>query len=97
MRAAAGVNPLRLPRRASALVLHSLAPLREQAFAAWLDRVRDKSEGTINDTDGIRIDWLEGWVHLRPSNTEPIARVISEAADEKTALALVERVTALRG
>lgn len=68
-----------------------------EEIAAWLDRVRDKSEGTINDTDGIRIDWPEGWVHLRPSNTEPIARVISEAADEKTALALVERVTALRG
>ncbi len=63
---------------------------------AWLERVKTKAEGNINVTDGIRIDWAEGWVHLRPSNTEPIARVISEAADEKTAQALVERMTALR-
>ena len=34
---APGVNPLRLPRRARALVQQSLAPLREQAFAAWVN------------------------------------------------------------
>ena len=32
--------------------------------------------------DGVRIDWADGWVHVRQSNTEPIARVIAEAADE---------------
>ncbi|MCB9857812.1 MAG: phosphoglucosamine mutase [Phycisphaerales bacterium] len=63
---------------------------------AWLDRVRANPGGRINDTDGIRIDWPEGWVHLRPSNTEPIARVISEAADERTAHELVRRMTDLR-
>ncbi|MCA9254036.1 MAG: phosphoglucosamine mutase [Phycisphaerales bacterium] len=64
---------------------------------AWLDRARGIADGKVNDADGLRIDWPEGWVHLRPSNTEPIARVISEAADEATANALVERMTALRG
>ena len=58
--AAAGVNPLRLPRRASALVLHSLAPLREQAFAAWLDARRPAvaalllwglDQGVLDDAD----------------------------------------------
>lgn len=51
--------------------------------------------GVLNDADGIRIDWPEGWVHVRPSNTEPIARVIAEAADSATADALVRRVTDL--
>jgi phosphomannomutase len=47
--------------------------------------------------DGVRIDWPEGWVHVRPSNTEPIARVIAEAADEKTAQELIARVQRLGG
>ncbi|HPF38233.1 MAG TPA: phosphoglucosamine mutase [Phycisphaerae bacterium] len=64
---------------------------------AWLNRARGIADGKVNDADGLRIDWPEGWVHLRPSNTEPIARVISEAADAATANALVERMTALRG
>lgn len=33
----------------------------------------------INDKDGVKIDFEEGWVHLRKSNTEPIVRVYSEA------------------
>ncbi len=33
----------------------------------------------INDVDGVKIDFEQGWVHLRKSNTEPIIRVISEA------------------
>ena len=35
--AAPGVNPLRLPRRAHTLMARSLAPLRDPAFAAWLN------------------------------------------------------------
>lgn len=32
-----------------------------------------------NDADGLKIDFPQGWVHLRKSNTEPIIRVYSEA------------------
>lgn len=32
----------------------------------------------VNDIDGIRIDFPDGWVHLRKSNTEPIIRIYSE-------------------
>lgn len=64
--------------------------------AKWLDRVRlDAHGGKIDNSDGLRIDWPEGWVHARGSNTEPIARVISEAADPETAQALARRVTDL--
>ncbi|MBN2563438.1 MAG: phosphoglucosamine mutase [Phycisphaerae bacterium] len=63
---------------------------------AWLRRVPEVvGDGRLNDADGLRIDWPDGWVHLRPSNTEPIARVIAEAADSATAQALVKRVTDL--
>jgi phosphomannomutase len=65
-----------------------------ERIAVWLQKVRGiAGKGRINDTDGIRIDWPEGWVHLRPSNTEPIARVIAEAADGATAESLVKRAT----
>jgi len=47
--------------------------------------------GRINHSDGIRVDLEGGWVHVRASNTEPIMRVIAEAADEQTARGLTER------
>ena len=33
------------------------------------------SEATVNDIDGVKIDFPTNWVHLRKSNTEPIIRV----------------------
>jgi phosphomannomutase len=33
----------------------------------------------ISDVDGVRVDFADGWVHLRASNTEPIIRIIAEA------------------
>jgi phosphomannomutase len=63
----------------------------------WLERVRMSADGgRIDDSDGLRIDWPEGWVHVRPSNTEPIARVIAEASDEATAQSLARRITELK-
>jgi phosphomannomutase len=47
---------------------------------------------TIDDSDGLRIDFKEGWLHVRPSNTEPIARVIAEAKDSLTAYKFANRV-----
>ena len=37
------------------------------------------NSATVNDIDGIKIDFPDRWVHLRKSNTEPIIRVYSEA------------------
>ena len=42
--------------------------------------------------DGVRVDWPEGWAHIRASNTEPIMRVIAEAHDAATAEQLMNRV-----
>lgn len=39
----------------------------------------------ITETDGIRIDSDDFWVHLRASNTEPIVRVIGESSDAEKA------------
>jgi phosphomannomutase len=45
-------------------------------------------EYNINNEDGLRIDFPEGWVHLRKSNTEPIIRIYSEGENEETAKSL---------
>jgi len=48
----------------------------------------------IDTQDGIRIDWDDRWVHVRPSNTEPILRLIAEARTEADALELLNRAKA---
>ena len=48
----------------------------------------------VTDIDGVKIDFAQGWVHLRKSNTEPIIRIYSEAKDEKAANELAEEVIA---
>ncbi|MBR4482351.1 MAG: phosphoglucosamine mutase [Paludibacteraceae bacterium] len=42
----------------------------------------------INDIDGVKIDFADGWVHLRKSNTEPIIRIYSEASTMEKAESL---------
>jgi phosphomannomutase len=41
-------------------------------------------EAQVDEQDGIRLDFADSsWLHLRPSNTEPIIRIFGEAKDEK--------------
>lgn len=47
---------------------------------------------SLNDSDGLKIDFSDGWVHMRMSNTEPIIRIYAEAKDETTAQNLVNKV-----
>jgi phosphomannomutase len=46
----------------------------------------------IDTQDGIRIDWENAWVHARPSNTEPIMRIIAEGRDRVEAERRVEEI-----
>jgi len=50
------------------------------------------SSATINDVDGVKIDFPDKWVHLRKSNTEPIIRVYSEAPTMEEAQAIGEKL-----
>ncbi len=44
--------------------------------------------------DGLRLTWPDRWVHVRPSGTEPIVRVIAEAPTGEGARELVRRCRA---
>lgn len=46
----------------------------------------------VDVQDGVRVDWPDRWVHVRPSNTEPIIRLIAEARNDKDARALIAQV-----
>ena len=50
-----------------------------------------KKEKTTN-IDGLKIDFKEGWVHLRKSNTEPIIRIYAESKGEDKANSLAENM-----
>lgn len=50
----------------------------------------DFSKEKVSTIDGVKIDFEEGWVHLRKSNTEPIIRVYSEAGSPEKAAGLAD-------
>ncbi len=49
------------------------------------------ADAEVDMQDGLRLGWSDRWVHIRPSGTEPIVRVIAEGPDEAAARALVEK------
>jgi phosphomannomutase len=51
-------------------------------------------DGEVDTQDGLRLSWPDRWVHVRPSGTEPIVRVIAEAPTEKDARELIARCRA---
>jgi phosphomannomutase len=53
---------------------------------------KEFSSERINETDGFKIDFEKGWVHIRKSNTEPIARIYAEAKNEEVAKSLLDKV-----
>lgn len=54
-------------------------------------------EALTDRTDGIKLDLPEGWIHVRPSNTEPLLRLSAEASTReglKELYGAVERLLA---
>lgn len=49
------------------------------------------ADARVDTQDGLRLAWDDRWLHVRPSGTEPIVRVIAEAPTEKDARSLVQR------
>lgn len=68
---------------------------REALTAAYAALEADLCAETRDDEDGLRLAWptKKTWLHVRPSGTEPVVRLIAEARDEPTARGLVARAT----
>jgi len=50
---------------------------------------------SVSTLDGVRLDWADGWLLLRSSNTEPLVRLIAEAPDKQSAEDLIRRAKSL--
>lgn len=49
----------------------------------------------VTDTDGVRVDFDDGWFLIRASGTEPLVRVTAEATERERANELLDEATAL--
>ncbi len=71
------------------------------ADASQAERIIDLTrqrfpDAVLNASDGCRLDFDDGWVHLRTSNTEPVMRLIVEANDDAAARRYIDAVSEIR-
>ncbi len=65
-----------------------------EALAAGYEALEgDLGAEAKDESDGLRLAWptRKAWLHVRPSGTEPVVRLIAESSDEKGARELVAR------
>lgn len=69
----------------------SLTPTTD--IDALLKKVKEMYKNEkLTTVDGVKIDFEDGWVHLRKSNTEPIIRVYSESTSSAKAKAMAAEI-----
>jgi phosphomannomutase len=68
---------------------------REHLPQLYESLTRRWPDAAVNRLDGLRLDWKDRWLHVRPSNTEPIVRVIAEAPKQSEAIQLRQAVEKL--
>ena len=80
------------------IVKRQVAGEAQRGYRA-LDRMAGLDEwragGTLTSLDGLRVDWPDGWLHLRASQTAPMVRIISEAQSMPIAEARADKAARL--
>jgi phosphomannomutase len=74
-----------------AIVKDKLALPRSPLDAVYTALRGAFADAAVDRQDGLRVTWADRWLHVRPSGTEPIVRVIAEGPDAAAAQALVDR------
>lgn len=72
-------------------ILKEKIPGNREEASRLIRALKKRYEGKVplNTDDGLRIDRQDHWLHIRPSNTEPIIRVIVEARTHEEALQVI--------
>jgi phosphomannomutase len=66
------------------------------AVSDKLQRVQQHfANASLSLDDGVKVRLDDGWIHIRPSNTEPIIRLFAEAPTPEKAHDLIQTVLAL--
>lgn len=87
------VSELKATYPAYAIAKNKIELTPEINVDAILEEIKNVySSEKITDIDGVKIDFEDGWVHLRKSNTEPIIRIYSEAATMSEADAMADKI-----
>ena len=62
---------------------------------ALIEKIKNRFDPKNLDlTEGVKVVFADSWVHVRPSNTEPIVRFIAEARSLEIAQKLIDQVSA---
>ena len=66
---------------------------REALSDAYAELERQLASDSVDSVDGVRLNWVarQAWLHVRPSGTEPVVRLIAEAPGRSEAEELIER------
>ena len=87
-RSGATVSEL-VSRAPSYVIVKDKAP-RGAALGPLYDRLRSRlADAAVDERDGLRLGWTDRWLHVRPSGTEPIVRLIAEAPTDDAARGLI--------
>jgi len=69
--------------------------LDRMEFKDKVARLTKALPGEVDARDGLRIATPDWWLHIRPSNTEPIVRIIGEGTDRREILKKIRLVKTL--
>jgi phosphomannomutase len=61
------------------LALQVAPSLLFSALQEFRDGLGEALGATVDQTDGVKLLWPDGWVHVRASNTQSLLRIIAEA------------------
>ncbi len=74
------------------------AEISVSELPAIFERLKNYFQDAQADTgDGLRLQWEDGWLLVRGSNTEPIVRMIAEAPTTEKAKSLCDAAASLLG
>lgn len=75
-------------------MLKHYVPVAPNKLFSVLNEIRAEAETAgadeIDLSDGIKLTWPDGWLHIRASNTESMIRLIAEAENETRASELLD-------